>query len=369
MIRTQRRITTRKRYPCAKWPFDFPLTESDQPSSTFSHACYSHPAGDLGVRRQFATLRLLSPYLEVEEEQYGLIWNLIYNNGQTKESKTTRQLEVLKWVLELCRSELEEYPLWRMLTTLSIDIESVHAGISPRWDSFKLMTFLADLGANLHRVGYGNQSYDVAGPQSPTVLSMRTSFTFFHWRKMLEKGYDVESFVTNELQNSPLVSQGWTKETLVALFEYDFVPYQWEFDSPQLCRQCGNSIRYPREILWERKLEMIRQGGVLEVEELDNRSTNGLLSRDGICGSSVGSDSVASAPAGTMDSKAICAEYDGPRPVSSGDEYVDTRSSWTTDNRPFRSLCDFCDMKPKLASEREESEEDFRPNMPGSFDI
>jgi hypothetical protein len=52
---------------------------------------------------------------------------------------------------------------------------------------------------------------------------MRQSASFFCRRKALpQKGYGLHPLVVQKVQTSPVVSQGWTKDTLLALFEYSF---------------------------------------------------------------------------------------------------------------------------------------------------
>jgi hypothetical protein len=216
--------------------------------------------------------------------------------------------EVFTWTLELCRSELkgealrpiiirifeqaERYSsissLKHILTILDTDIDAaaepsgfslLHKSIEESSLSscrFKFMKSLVDLGANVHRVGYGipisSSRYRIPGLQSPTTIAMRQSASFFCWCSMLrEKEFCLDSFVIEELQESPLSIKGWTKDTLRDLFEYDFEPYRWRWKM-MYCRHCGSDIKYRCELPWEKKLEMIKQGRIVEVQELDDRS-------------------------------------------------------------------------------------------------
>lgn len=148
--------------------------------------------------------------------------------------------------------------------------------------SYNLVNFLVGFGADVHRLGYKTRHQalfpESCRIQSRTAVAMRFPTSFYIWRATLvENEYCLKCFVIREVQNSPLVSQGWTRETLLALFMYDFRPLTC------ICNgfaECHNKNSHQSE--WEKRLEMIQQGKILDAQELDHQTgTNGTPPKDG----------------------------------------------------------------------------------------
>ena len=99
--------------------------------------------------------------------------------------------------------------------------------------------------------------------QTPTSLSMLSSWAFLHWQNSLRKaGRDIEKFVEQELNvnDNPLTTAGWRKETLLALFEYDFTIYTHSSNS-YICHRCWNPHRGKLvQPHWLKLLERIKAG-------------------------------------------------------------------------------------------------------------
>jgi hypothetical protein len=221
----------------------------------------------------------------------------------------------------------------------------------------------------------------LSGLHTPTSLAMRYSLTFFGWRQVLiEKGQDLQQFVINELQTSPLASQGWTQETLLALFHYTFQPYPRD---PHFryytCRGCLNVITYAREPPWERKVEMIRQGRILELQRLDKADRDEFASEnEPVDRYSVNPDDGAAKSDDASNTKMVSSEQESGAWDSDGDESTASETSSSPRDWPWKILCDRCAMGLEATSSQEgprgeenasREQADFKPNMPGSFDI
>ena len=258
----------------------------------------------------------------------------------------------------------------------------------------ELVTSLVDNGLDLYQVAY--EIYDVcvyrrpiSGLQSPTTMAMRCSESFFCWRQVLiEKGHSLPSFVMKELQTSPLVTKGWTKDILLALFQYDFQPYprsQLRWDS-QFCRYCDEPIDFFREIPWECKLEMIKQGRISELRRLD-RTASHVFTSDGdqMDIYSAGSDDGTTRQANAGNVRVAYPEQDDGASGSGEDESTVSETASMPLHWLWRTVCDWCEMDLESSfaeegsededdeddeeEEEEEEEEGCNPKMPGSFDF
>lgn len=94
-----------------------------------------------------------------------------------------------------------------------------------------------------------------------TFQSMRTSWSFFKWRGLLNKFHvDTSSFIERQLQvRSTDLHKGWSSQTLMALFDYDFEPVNGYGNNFARCQ-------YPllasqlKETWWCKNVEKIRRG-------------------------------------------------------------------------------------------------------------
>ena len=117
---------------------------------------------------------------------------------------------------------------------------------------------LLEHGADPHRVGMTSSSYggdDSQRLDTPTSLALRRSSWFFKWRQLIrDMGYDIKTFIADELAQAPLVTAGWTVESLTKLFELEFEPVELE---PDLCTQCGRTVYHTfdhDEVWWNNLL-------------------------------------------------------------------------------------------------------------------
>ena len=122
------------------------------------------------------------------------------------------------------------------------------------------MTFGVNLmlmkGANLHlaidRFIFSGKS------ETPTSLALYSSFTFVKWRDaLLRSSVDLEKFVEDEVQQSPLKDTGWNKVSLLALFRCDI---QSDNIPPIDCDDCPESVSYiPLELSWREWLSRFKE--------------------------------------------------------------------------------------------------------------
>lgn len=159
-----------------------------------------------------------------------------------------------------------------------------HNMVDERLDGFDScsLKLLFDRGADLHFMTdctAGPESLDQicatfsAEPRSSlTFIAMQRSSTFQRWREFLKNilQLSIEDFVSNEIELTTTASHGWTKQTLLALFqsgiegiymEMDYWPhYHW-------CRWHAIPLPYDEgciniaaEPTWLRQLERIKEG-------------------------------------------------------------------------------------------------------------
>jgi hypothetical protein len=250
-------------------------------------------------------------------------------------------------------------------------------------NSYDLVNVCVGLGADVHRLGYNTRHRALfpksCGGQSPTTIAMRCSNSFYIWRAMLvENEYCLNCFVVRELQNSPLASQGWTSNTLLALFKDDFRPLQCrcefhtEIDSI-FCR-CGKPKNYPPDLEWQRRSEMIKLGKLSEVQELDHqKGTDGMLPRNCTEKSCLSCGHAMSAKRLTELIK--CARF---RNLFEDEGCSPPVFNWPSALQilAWQSFCDSCEAQkevvlgsPATSIDSEDEEEDFQPRMPGGFDL
>ena len=129
------------------------------------------------------------------------------------------------------------------------------------------MKLLAERGANLHYVGcseaFGTRFAHGATThvETATSLSMRRSLFFHRWRLLLrELNVDFEDFILEELEQTPLPQRGWTKDSLTALFDLEFVPVELP---NQYCNDCKREVYCVYKIeedWWNVVLQRVKNG-------------------------------------------------------------------------------------------------------------
>ena len=112
---------------------------------------------------------------------------------------------------------------------------------------------------------------------TPTSLAMYEPAMFLAWRNiLLDHALDLEEFVKHEMEQSVPREEGWTEQTLTALFKYDFDPYKSPSESGFLvCERCGKYEGFARtkvDLAWRRLLRDFRCGRVELTKDDANRT-------------------------------------------------------------------------------------------------
>ena len=94
--------------------------------------------------------------------------------------------------------------------------------------------------------------------ESPTSLSLYSSWVFYSWRRhLILLGMNIEDFVRRELEHSALIDTGWTTETLLALFNYRNEA-DWVSDYDHRCSQCRRLSSIRVQPHWVQRVERIK---------------------------------------------------------------------------------------------------------------
>ena len=98
--------------------------------------------------------------------------------------------------------------------------------------------------------------------ESPTSLSLYSSWVFYSWRRhLIMLGINIDEFVKQELEqeHSILADAGWKTETLRALFDYG-VEADWLSDYDFRCSQCRRLSSIRVQPYWVQKGDRIKHG-------------------------------------------------------------------------------------------------------------
>lgn len=107
--------------------------------------------------------------------------------------------------------------------------------------SFNLNLML-NKGVNLHLVCHPSEFG--GNSETPTSLALYSSILFVKWRDaLLRSPVDLESFVEEEVQQSPLRDAGWQKASLLALFRCNIQPNRLA-SNPLYCDDCPQLIMF-----------------------------------------------------------------------------------------------------------------------------
>lgn len=119
-------------------------------------------------------------------------------------------------------------------------------------------------GADIHHLGLELEF----SPREETPLSLALySFRLFRGfaKALKERQIDMDEFVLHELrENFPLVNDGWTEQTLRALFEYEFEPDDG-YIFLEYCDECHFVLTrkfgclLQVEVAWQRHLEDVKE--------------------------------------------------------------------------------------------------------------
>jgi hypothetical protein len=114
--------------------------------------------------------------------------------------------------------------------------------------------------ADLHRFLERQPSH--IPPSTPTSLAMFRSSTFYTWVKIVKTLGDIKEFVRQELKSSPLRDDGWTEQSLTALFNTepipDSSPSNLRFPPCERCDQPGLYTWPMVDLAWRRRLGAFR---------------------------------------------------------------------------------------------------------------
>jgi hypothetical protein len=129
--------------------------------------------------------------------------------------------------------------------------------------------YLINQGLGLHVIAdasfHRHSEYGAIQDQTPTMIAMRYSLSFFHYRELLRAcNVNVPGFISQELRQSPLREFGWDQTTLQILFDFEFEPKEM---SEVSCEDNdhnshifqGDVLRFGREEWWEVLLLHIRR--------------------------------------------------------------------------------------------------------------
>lgn len=176
--------------------------------------------------------------------------------------------ETLFWVFlfciddeRLCARILDIRPEAADVTRSPGGFTVIHAKIAENFPTVVMGSFkmLARRGVDLHRVGtttdYGAETLQRPISDTPTSMAMRRSLYFDRWRHVLkDAGADLTAFVGREVRDGPLREQGWTVETLLQLFEFEYEPH---LTPETLCHICGREVYrlYASDEAWWERLK------------------------------------------------------------------------------------------------------------------
>jgi hypothetical protein len=127
-------------------------------------------------------------------------------------------------------------------------------------DSIAAIRILVQNGASLHVVGRttGLGANPISPFETLTSIAMLRSSTFYIWRQLIRTlGHDYAEFIAEELDQAPLADAGWTKETLLLLFNWEFTPVAQK----RLFCECGREILHlyrTNEDWWQTALSKIK---------------------------------------------------------------------------------------------------------------
>lgn len=157
--------------------------------------------------------------------------------------------------------------------------ESISFADSREWTS----TILSR-GPDLHRIGLDNNY--TPQEETPTSLAMYSEWAFVDWACGLDTiEVDLEKFIEQELERNHVVHVGWDKETLLALFAYDYTP-DLDLRRYWTCSDCTEFIHAVRvQPYWRHLLERIKRKidpdtqaqGHSEASETENADLGGIM--------------------------------------------------------------------------------------------
>ncbi|KAH7409134.1 hypothetical protein BKA64DRAFT_388235 [Cadophora sp. MPI-SDFR-AT-0126] len=254
-------------------------------------------------------------------------------NGQARESsqdcRYTPRLSSLTWVVETLKESITE-------NIDAVAMASILAQVGEHWTRNDMKVLLAEfggLGTNTNWNGYtplhycvwfqdyitarslvqqGAQIHSIASNifwnpvgESPTSIALYSSTAFSAWRQLLEDEQLLcEEFISRELQQWPLRSQHWDKDSLMQVFASNLSLAPAAYPN-EYCRRCSPSYIAPRtcsplmvEIAWQDVLQQFNPRQEImdlldDLRLIDDPRSLGSLEKDETCECQGSNDSIA----------------------------------------------------------------------------
>jgi hypothetical protein len=147
--------------------------------------------------------------------------------------------EILYWMLRNIKGMLHDDDHFTMVQL------SIYYGLPLRDPVAMRMIVERSTNVQLHRCQVKERDYWFAPASTPTLLALYQPAMFLAWRNILyDVGLGVEEFVRDEMEQPMVKEEGWTEQSLMALFNYEFLP---PVSVPRLgfpaCERCGEDDR------------------------------------------------------------------------------------------------------------------------------
>ena len=237
------------------------------------------------------TMRLLVDSIDFSEE-FGSGWEILldlFRSVYYSVEYGNPKSDLLLWMLQLLRFELKIYLIesrcaemlrWTFrtvklceVTNFLLDLDSdkvislgnndtiLHSSLGYACHESYVSAVVARR-PNLHGLSLF-KSFTPYG-ESPTSLAMYSSRAFTYWlHALVNIGTDFESFIDQELEQSPEVHSGWHKATLLDLFTHGDRPDLHVDRNARICHDCGiwdRSMQRKVQPYWRFFLERIKAG-------------------------------------------------------------------------------------------------------------
>ena len=205
--------------------------------------------GNINLNDTMNAIRTFQRHVDFEVEASGwkllMIWAFAYDSRFDK--KGAAEIDLLGWFLQLFMSDIvanvNSRPCKMLLLQLldwpaaldcffeKIPTHNVDEAGPPQEYTILQQAIAAgcDYSAvlkhhpDLHAVRFDNGMSRKL--ETPTSLAMYNAREFEVWRKSLEHmNEDLEEFLDDELRQAPLKNDGWTKDTLRELFQFQIDP-------------------------------------------------------------------------------------------------------------------------------------------------
>jgi hypothetical protein len=148
-------------------------------------------------------------------------------------------------------------------------------------------------GLDLHMIAdqrYNRHpEYTAIRNQTPTMIAMRYSSSFFQYRELLRVCHiDITQFVCVEIARSPMKDRGWNKNSLQALFDLEFEPraisqISCEDDYHRTHISHDDIWEFGREEWWEKLLLQISKADAEHLTKLSKDLAEDIAANSSFC--------------------------------------------------------------------------------------